>query len=151
MFSQDEFLSLLNENDSYGANILHYISGLGYHEVLSLFKHYDLDMNSHTNTGLTPLVISAARGHEKVVKKLISLGAEINVNKDKVLDVNDTEPNPIEHALMNKHHDIAELLLRYVTLKSVVEEKDVHHSLRPIRTYKRAGTDIADQRGYLDV
>ena len=71
----EERMALINGLDQYGAALLHYITALDYSELISILYEHGADLNVQSKDQLTPLVIAAAKGHEKSVKKLIRLGA----------------------------------------------------------------------------
>ena len=55
---------------------------LNYHELVPIFHHYGANLSLKTQDKdpklqLTPLMIAAAKGHEKTVKKLMRLGASL--------------------------------------------------------------------------
>jgi ankyrin repeat protein len=66
---------LLNEYDPNGATLIHYITAMNYHEMITLLHEYGADINILTKSGLSPIVIAAAKGYEKSVKRLMRLGA----------------------------------------------------------------------------
>ena len=68
--------SLINSVDSNGATLLHYVTALNYYELIPLLHENGADINiKTTRSSLTPLMVAAAKGHEKSVKKLMRLGA----------------------------------------------------------------------------
>lgn len=78
----DERLMLLNQIDSYGASLLHYVTALDYYELIPILFEHQADINIRSSSCLTPLVIAAAKGYEKSVKKLIRYGAVLIRDKD---------------------------------------------------------------------
>lgn len=69
----------LNSKDDKGCALIHYICALNYHDLIPLMHEYGADINLPMgDKGRTPLVIAAARGNEKTVKKLMRLGASLN-------------------------------------------------------------------------
>jgi ankyrin repeat protein len=71
---------LLNSYDEYGCALIHYIAALNYHELVHILNEYGANLSLKTGTKrnqLTPLMIAAAKGHEKTVKKLMRLGASL--------------------------------------------------------------------------
>lgn len=66
---------MINEIDAEGGALIHYITALDYYELLNLLHENGADLNLKSKENLTPLVIAAAKGCEKSVKKLIRLGA----------------------------------------------------------------------------
>lgn len=74
-FSSEDALKLVNSVDEHDASILHYVSALNYYELIPILVENGADVNLKSKNGLTPLMISAAKGHEKAVKKLMRLGA----------------------------------------------------------------------------
>ena len=69
-----------------GATLIHYFAALNYHEMIQVLSHYGANLSLKTSTidgqalpkqELTPLMIAAARGNEKTVKKLMRLGASL--------------------------------------------------------------------------
>ena len=68
--------SLINSIDSNGATLLHYVTALNYYELIPLLHENGADINMKTKrSSMTPLMVAAAKGHEKAVKKLMRLGA----------------------------------------------------------------------------
>lgn len=66
---------ILNEQDEQGATLIHYVTALDYHELITLLHEHGCDINVKTKNNITPLVIAAANNFEKSVKRLIRLGA----------------------------------------------------------------------------
>lgn len=54
---------------------MHYFTALNYYELIPILFENGANLNLKSKTGLTALVIAAAKGYEKAVKKLIRLGA----------------------------------------------------------------------------
>ena len=54
---------------------MHLVAALNYYEIIPLLKDYGADLNILSADHLTPLMVAAARGLEKSVKKLMRLGA----------------------------------------------------------------------------
>ena len=65
----------MNLVDEKGASLLHYITALNYYELIPILHEYGANVNIKSSNNLTPLMIAAAKGHEKSVKKLMRLGA----------------------------------------------------------------------------
>jgi hypothetical protein len=77
---KDEVIKLLNATDSEGAALVHYVAALNYHEVIPIIHSFGGNLSVKTSCGLrelTPLMIAAAQGNEKTVKKLMRLGASL--------------------------------------------------------------------------
>lgn len=55
--------------------MLHYVTALNYYELIPILYEHGADINVKSSSNLTPLMIAAAKGHEKSVKKLMRLGA----------------------------------------------------------------------------
>lgn len=72
---EKERITLLNSLDQNGVSLLHYLIALNYFELIKPLCEMGVDINLKTLSGLSPLVIAAAKGYEKAVKKLIRLGA----------------------------------------------------------------------------
>lgn len=77
--NNEERIKLLNELDSNGGAILHYITALNYYESIPVLYEHGADINISSSTGITPLVIAAAKGYEKSVKKLMRLGSVFSI------------------------------------------------------------------------
>lgn len=74
--SESERKNLLNQFDPNGATLLHYVTALNYYELIPVLHEYGADINIKSALNqLSPLMIAAAKGHEKGVKKLMRLGA----------------------------------------------------------------------------
>ena len=73
--TNEEATKLINEIDEYGASLLHYVTAINYYELIPILHEAGADLNIKTSNNLTPLIIAAAKGHEKSLKKLIRLGA----------------------------------------------------------------------------
>jgi ankyrin repeat protein len=76
----EQLQGLLNSFDEYGCALIHYIAALNYHELVHILYEYGANLSLKTATQrnqLTPLMIAAAKGHEKTVKKLMRLGASL--------------------------------------------------------------------------
>lgn len=73
--SSEERINILNEQDQNGACFIHYVTALNYYEMITLLHDNGADINLLTKSGLSPIVIAAAKGHEKSVKRLMRLGA----------------------------------------------------------------------------
>jgi ankyrin repeat protein len=73
--NSEERMRLVNDLDEYGGSLLHYVTALDYYEMIPLLHEYGADLNIKSSNNMTSLVIAAAKGHEKSVKKLIRLGA----------------------------------------------------------------------------
>ncbi len=55
---------------------MHYVAALNYYNIIPLLVKHGSDINARTEKdGLTPLMIAAAKGYEKSVRKLVRLGA----------------------------------------------------------------------------
>ena len=55
---------------------MHYVTALNYYELIQVLVENGANINIQSSTNnITPLVIAAAKGHEKCVKWLIRLGA----------------------------------------------------------------------------
>lgn len=72
----------MNSLDEHGCSLLHYVAALDYHEIVNLLHEYGADLSLKTgyNSGgenMTPLMIAAAKGYQKTVKKLMRLGASL--------------------------------------------------------------------------
>lgn len=77
--NNEERLSLINELDPNGGALIHYITALNYYEIIPLLHEHGADINIQSSSGITPLVIAAAKGFEKCVKKLMRLGAVFSI------------------------------------------------------------------------
>lgn len=163
---KEEIKRIINALDENGAALLHYFSALDYYEVVSLFKQIGADLNVKSWNGLTPLFISASRGNEKTVSKLVYYGVEIitqsrpkhshtedkntsaelsRSSKYKVLvQEEEKEHDALKIALHNNHHGIVEMLLRDVTLNKEMnkENKKRDNSLLPpmSKEFKRSSS-----------
>lgn len=75
-FSEIDRKQLINDFDQDGNTILHYVTALNYYELIPLLYENGADLNvKSSKNNLTPLMVAAAKGYEKSVKKLMRLGA----------------------------------------------------------------------------
>ena len=89
--------------DRDGYTPLHWAALQGYPEVVArIAKHADCNVQS--NSGLTPLLQAAARGHAAVVQLLLAAGADPNI------DSNDGW-TPLHKAVANGHADVVRFLI----------------------------------------
>lgn len=115
---------MLNEKDSQGCALVHYIAALNYYELIELLKDYGAALNIKTdNENLTPLVISAAQGNKKTLSRLLSFG--VSEHEEVKLDESEWKRvNPMKLAVERKYHGILEMLLRDMTLKNAMTGDD---------------------------
>jgi len=142
------------------------VAALDFYNLIQSFSAVGADLNVRTvETHLTPLIISAALGHEKTLKRLLTYGAvfwemegdsaensdsgehseeELVSEIDSVLENEkksilrsqcsrgsarrSANDEAIEMALLNRHHDIVEMLLRDASLKRAMEDKSQERS-----------------------
>lgn len=58
--------------------MIHYFVALDFQDMIYLLESYGADINIRDSVnGLTPLVVAAAKGLDKMARVLVSLGAEI--------------------------------------------------------------------------
>ena len=73
-----ELTQALDVADEQGVSLIHYLSALDYSEAIEFLHSYGANVNLKAkDSNLTPLVIAAARGHDKSVRTLMNLGAKI--------------------------------------------------------------------------
>ena len=59
-------------------SLIHYFAALDYADAIEFIYSHGANVNLKAkDSNLTPLVIAAARGHDKTVRTLMNLGAEI--------------------------------------------------------------------------
>jgi ankyrin repeat protein len=63
-------------------------------------------VNAKTNSGWTPLVVAAVRGHKEVAELLIAKGADVSAK-------NDDGETPLDLAIGRKHPETAALLRKH--------------------------------------
>jgi ankyrin repeat protein len=76
----EQMLELVDSFDENGCALVHYVTALNYHELIPILNEYGANMSLKTFSKidqLTPLMIAAAKGHEKTVKKLMRVGASL--------------------------------------------------------------------------
>jgi hypothetical protein len=113
---------MLNEKDSQGCALIHYIAALNYYEMIELLRSYGAALDIKTdNEHLTPLVISAAKGNKKTLSRLLSFGVR---EEEKQGNIETKLVNPMKLAVEREYHGILEMLLRDMTLKSAMTNED---------------------------
>ena len=153
---------MLNEKDSQGCALIHYIAALNYYEMIELLKDYGAALDIKTdNEYLTPSVISAAKGNKKTLSPLLSFGVK-EEEKEKQGETESKLVNPMKLAVKGNYHGILEMLLRDMTLKSAMInegtesstqvgrlKRQIERSAMPTRnlTPERSVVESAGRRG----
>mmetsp|Transcript_28663 Transcript_28663/g.27663 ORF Transcript_28663/g.27663 Transcript_28663/m.27663 type:complete len:202 (-) Transcript_28663:274-879(-) len=143
--SEDERKELLNERDENGVALIHYITTMDYCDLIEPLAKSGADINVKTLCGLTPLIIAAAKGLEKCVKRLIRSGAflvdsmsndvlqeQVSRSKKRREEPEKRQefPNKLnnlanmlggEWVTNRSQHGIMEMILRDMTLKNAVK------------------------------
>ena len=149
-FGVEETAKLINEKDSSGCALIHYIAALNYYELIEVLKSYgaELDIKT-TNENLTPLVISAAKGNKKTLSKLLSFGANEEEKSDAKKSKNKSiqQLNPVQIAVERKYHGILELLLRDITLKDAMSGESNENYTNPCEIKRRIEQSTIPRRG----
>jgi len=95
-----------NVRDKAGFTPLHYAAEKGDESiVMALLLHPNIEVNSKTNTGKTPLLLASENGHGKVVNELLKSGADVNI-------VDNWESSALIWSAANSHSDIVSELLK---------------------------------------
>jgi ankyrin repeat protein len=70
---QEKSRAMLDEIDQYGYSLIHYFTEIDYHECIKVLVSFGVDINKKAlnEQKSYPLLIAAARGHEKSVQVLI--------------------------------------------------------------------------------
>lgn len=73
-------------------------------EVVSLLLDYNPDVNALNGDGQTPLHLISKYGYHQIVGKIIAKGGKVNATNDNGL-------SPLHIAIINKHEDVARILI----------------------------------------
>ncbi|WP_162906821.1 ankyrin repeat domain-containing protein [Algihabitans albus] len=69
--------SSVNARDRWGCSLLYYAAGKGDPVLVEGLLERGAEVERASDAGNTPLMIAAARGHLKIVKRLLTAGADV--------------------------------------------------------------------------
>jgi hypothetical protein len=84
-------------------------------EAIRTLCELGADINTPKNNGITPVCVAAHFGHEKVVKLLRKLGADMNEESK--------YGTPLDQAQLRGHAAVAEKLIRYTSQCACCQKK----------------------------
>ena len=124
---EDKAKELLNECDTHGFYIVHYLSKLNFLESLKVALKYGADVNVKYNNNITPLHIAFSAKNKELIGVLMASKMITNFKIGEQITISDSqsELNATENSSTNKvlsmqalvdNKDLLESLLREVTL-----------------------------------
>ena len=130
--SVEKISDLLNELNSDGFALIHYLILINFYETIPILIKYNVNLNISSKEGITPLQIAMAFNYEHAVEMLIKHGV-INPDNIESLIHNSTNKKLLNENIASldvlfKNSHILDMIMREVTLQDSINNSNSVHT-----------------------
>jgi len=131
-YSRDKITDLLNELNSDGFALIHYLMLINFYDTIPILVKYDVDLNISSKANITPLQIAIAFNYDHSVEMLIKHGV-INPNNIESLIHNTSNKKLMNQNIASldvlfKNSHILDMIMREVTLQDSINNSNSVHT-----------------------
>lgn len=124
--------NLLNELNSDGFALIHYLILINFYETIPLLVKYNIDLNISSKGGITPLQVAIAFNYDNSVEMLIKQGV-INPDNIESLLQNNTNKKLMDQNIASldvlfKNSHILDMIMREITLQDSINNSNSIHT-----------------------